>query len=98
MGKEFIASHFCFARNITVSKSLVKISTKYVHSCHDKTRLAVFSVPFPHTKFPNVFVPAKRFGVFFLFVVFRFCTIKQSFGYFYQRLVMQVFVPVFIYD
>ena len=28
-----------------------------VHS--DKTRLAVFSVPFPQTKFPNVFVPGR---------------------------------------
>ena len=82
MGKEFIASHFCFARNITVSKSLVKISTKFVHSCHDKTRLAVFSVPFPQTKFPNVFVPAKRFGVFSFLLFLGFVPSSNHLGIF----------------
>jgi hypothetical protein len=46
-------------RNKNVNKSLVKIITIFVHSCRDETRLAVFPVPFPQTKFPNVFVPAN---------------------------------------
>jgi hypothetical protein len=31
-----------------------------VHSCRDETRLAVFSVPFPQNKFPNVFLPEQE--------------------------------------
>ena len=58
----FIASHFCFVRKETVSNSLVKISMIFVHSCPDETRMAVFSVPFPQTKFPNVFVPGYLLG------------------------------------
>jgi hypothetical protein len=46
-------------RNKTVSKSLVKISTLFVHSCRGETRLAVFSVPFPPKKVPNVFLPVQ---------------------------------------
>ena len=49
-------------RNKTVSKSLVKISTIFAHSCRDETRLAIFSVPFPPKKVPNVFLPVSLVG------------------------------------
>jgi hypothetical protein len=59
-GKGVYRFSFLFCEKKTVSKSLVKISTIFIHSCRDETRLAAFSVPFPQTKFPNVFVPARR--------------------------------------
>ena len=54
-GKEFIASHFCFVRNKTVSKSLVKISTIFAHVVVTKHVWPYFQSRFPPKKFRTCF-------------------------------------------